>query len=733
MIPNLGNPRLREDLIWLRNGSTGLDRWTLKDPSNGEYFYFSSIEKDVIQLFRGDRSLVEIHEMLRQIKPGSDWSFEKLFSFLQVLLFHNLVLCEQYGKGNQLSRLVDKKIKHRRYGWLTQPLSIRIPLFRPNVLLALLRPIETLLFHPITIASLLLIGVFSLIFTALQWSVIVDSLPSVESLIRGDRLYLLLLALAIIKSLHELGHAMACHKYAGTCGEIGVMLLVFTPCLYCDVSPSWMIKSRWQRVIVALAGIYIELILSLGAIFCLLFVPSEIVRAFAVYIFILCSMGTVFLNGNPLVKYDGYFALSDFLGIPNLSEQAKEAASYLSRKCFTKNTPPPPALDYSQAFLVCYWILSTIYRFLLLILILWGINWLLRPLGLEFVAYYISVVASVGVAWNFGRLLAGIPKMIRLGDGFRVPNVVATLLLFLLILACVFYLPISDSVESRAIVRFETMTPVFIQQPGQLVKGMDAENSVTQGDTIYQLKSVDQEINEITASSEVELTSLKIRLRKELSVIAVQDDLQLPTLERTLDIRQQQLKSVRAEKEQMVYRANQDGYWFHALPSYIRSLDGKSLKPWTGFPLERQNVGAYFERGILLGWLVDREKPIIEAFVSETELSRLMVGMRTFVRVDHQPANTLTGSIVSIGTEPVPYLPLELEGDWHIMAQPNPQGRYVPETPMFRVIVALDTPPHNLLLGGKATVQVLTQPQTIARQVYRFLRQTIFYRQQQAS
>lgn len=366
MIPNLGNPRLRDDLIWLRNGTKGLDRWTLQDPSSGEFYYFTGIEKDVMELFRGDKSLLEIHETLRLTKPGTDWTIEKLFSFLQVLLFNNLVLSDQFGKGKQLSTLVQRKSYQRRLGWLAQPLSIRIPLFRPHYVLKLLQPMERCLFHPATIGLVLLLGSLVLGFAALQWNEMVASLPPVESLIRGDRIIWMLVALALIKSLHELGHAMACHKYAGTCGEIGLMLLVFTPCLYCDVSPSWMVKNRWQRVTIALAGIYIELILALVAILCLMFVPSEVVRAIAVYIFVVCSMGTLLLNGNPLVKYDGYFALSDLLGVPNLSDQAREATSYAFVRFFAKNSPTPPTLDFSSAFLVGYWSLATVYRLLLL-------------------------------------------------------------------------------------------------------------------------------------------------------------------------------------------------------------------------------------------------------------------------------------------------------------------------------------------------------------------------------
>jgi hypothetical protein len=193
------------------------------------------------------------------------------------------------------------------------------------------------------------------------------------------------------------------------------------------------------------------------------------------------------------------------------------------------------------------------------------------------------------------------------------------------------------------------------------------------------------------------------------------------------------LESITAEGQQLSYAAPYDGHWFHALPSYISSQSSNSLKPWTGFPLERQNVGAHFEKGLLLGWMVSRDKPVLEAFVTETDLSRLSVGSRTSVRMDHSMATTLEGEITAIGSEPIAFLPIEMQGDWHVMAQPDPQGRWIPETPMFRIVVRLDSPPEDLLLGGKATILIDTHPLTLSQQAYRFLRQTIFYRRQQSN
>lgn len=724
---------MRDDLIWFRHGTRRLDRWTLQDPSNGEFYYFTSVEKDVMQWFRGDRNLLEIFQALQNEKPGNDWSLDKLFAFLRILLFHNLVLCDQFGKGHALAKQVQRKRDQRRFGWLGQPLSIRIPLFRPTWILEALRPVESCLFHPAMIVFAIFAAMLTMAAALVNWNEIATTLPPIESLVRGDRIILLMLALGVVKSLHELGHAMACRRFAGKCGEIGLMLLVFTPCLYCDVSPSWKVQERWQRVVIALAGIYIELILATAAFVSLVVFPSEVIRAFAIYIFGVCTVSTIFLNGNPLVRYDGYFALSDFLETPNLMEQAREAANSSLAQVFLRSPVRTTPLDCSKTFLVTYWVLATIYRWLLLVMVLWGVHWLLRPLGLQFVAYYIAALAATGIALSWIRSLRRFPEMVQMSGGMKWLNSLVTACLFLVLVATLFVAPVPDSVTGRAVIRFRDMTPVFVQQPGRLVQGIDIERPVQDGEVIFTLDSVDRTVRELQLAGEVNVTAMEVQLRKELATIDTQTDLQLPALERSLDIRKAQLKAVEAEKEELTYQAPMAGYWFHALVSHRSPVRGSSLARWYGFPLESCNQGAFFDKGLLLGWIVKREKPLVEAFLRESELPGLAIGSPVSVRFDHEAKTTLEGQIESIGTEPIPYLPIELGGDWHVMAQQDTNGMWKPETAMFRVVIALETPPTDLPLGGRATVQFHLPSATVASQVYRFLSQTIFYQRQQQS
>ena len=131
--------------------------------------------------------------------------------------------------------------------------------------------------------------------------------------------------MAIVKVLHEFGHGLSCKKFGGECHEIGFMLLVFTPCLYCNVSDSWMLPNKWKRVWIGAAGIYVEMILASIAAFVWYFTEQgTTINDLCLNMMFLNVVSTVLVNGNPLLRFDGYYILMDALEIPNLRQKSTE-------------------------------------------------------------------------------------------------------------------------------------------------------------------------------------------------------------------------------------------------------------------------------------------------------------------------------------------------------------------------------------------------------------------------
>ena len=130
-------------------------------------------------------------------------------------------------------------------------------------------------------------------------------------------------ALAVVKVIHEFGHGLSCKRFGGEVHEMGALFLCLSPALYCNVSDAWTLPNKWHRIIISGAGIYVELIIAAIATFVWWNTPSQpFVNNLALSLMVVCSVSTVVFNANPLMRYDGYYVLADWLEIPNLREKS---------------------------------------------------------------------------------------------------------------------------------------------------------------------------------------------------------------------------------------------------------------------------------------------------------------------------------------------------------------------------------------------------------------------------
>ena len=123
---------------------------------------------------------------------------------------------------------------------------------------------------------------------------------------------------------------MSCRSIGRECNEMGVLLLAFIPCLYCNVSDVWMEPKRWKRMLVSSAGIYVEMLIAAICVPLWLMSNSGELQLFWFTLMTICSVNTILINGNPLLRYDGYYLLFDAVGIPNLYMKAQAALQDLS-------------------------------------------------------------------------------------------------------------------------------------------------------------------------------------------------------------------------------------------------------------------------------------------------------------------------------------------------------------------------------------------------------------------
>src|SRR5262249_36784145 len=158
----------------------------------------------------------------------------------------------------------------------------------------------------------------ALLLVATHFETFREKLPSYHEFFSFKTIIYLWIALGCVKIVHEFGHGLSCRAFGGEVHEIGLLVLCLSPSLYRNGSDAWALPNRWHRIIISAAGIWVELIIAAIATFVWWNTPSQpFVNNLALCVMIVCSVSTVVFNANPLMRYDGYYVLLDWLEIPN--------------------------------------------------------------------------------------------------------------------------------------------------------------------------------------------------------------------------------------------------------------------------------------------------------------------------------------------------------------------------------------------------------------------------------
>ena len=254
--------RRRGDLVVNRQVHQGQAWWVVKDPIALAYFRFRPEEYALLDMLDGKTSLEALKERFEARFPPRRITVEELARFVATLHRSGLVIGDRPGQGPQLFERRRQRIWKQWMAWLSNIMSLRFRGIDPDWLLERLDPWFGWLFSPPAIVAALAFVASALLLVLVNFDVFRAKLPEFHQFFAAGNWLYLAVALAVTKVLHEFGHGLSCKHYGGECHEMGMMLLVFTPCLYCDVSDSWMLPSKWKRAAIGAAGMYVEVIIA---------------------------------------------------------------------------------------------------------------------------------------------------------------------------------------------------------------------------------------------------------------------------------------------------------------------------------------------------------------------------------------------------------------------------------------------------------------------------------------
>jgi putative peptide zinc metalloprotease protein len=489
--------RLRRNLVFSAQQGDGTVGYVLKDPVSLRYFRLDTKQHFLARLMDGTHTLDEIRRAFEKQHRPERLTLEELETFSAQLVGSGLAHNDAPGAGPLLFEKAQKQRREARWSAALNFLAIRVPLCNPDRFLTRLvlwvRFAFTLPF--LLLGAGLMLAALALLAT--HWGDFLARLPEAREFFSLKNLLCLWVALGLVKVLHELGHGLCCKAFGGTVHEAGLLLLIFFPTLYCNVSDSWSIPQRRRRLAVSGAGIFVELLVAAAATFAWWATdPASFVHQLCLSLMVVCGVNTVLFNANPLMRFDGYYMLSDWLEVPNLSDTAgRQLRAGVLR--WLGADVREPAIAWPR-FLVFYAGASYVYRCLVAVWCFHLLSTFLVPYKLGSVGYLLALAGvAVMLGWPLCRLLKAVHGRGRLPDMKPVRVWLAVGALAALV-AVVVAVPFPVRVQGVALVQVEPeqVQRVVVPERGGLLRDVMVHDGqrVRAGDILAVLANSELEI-----------------------------------------------------------------------------------------------------------------------------------------------------------------------------------------------------------------------------------------------
>jgi putative peptide zinc metalloprotease protein len=723
--------RRRPDLESRRHKYHGRVYWVVKEPVGLNYFRFHEEEFAILNMLDGKTSLQTIKERFQAEFAPQRISLQDLQQFIGMLHRSGLVISHSSGQGKPLRRRGQQKKRRELMSKISNIFAIRFRGIDPERILTAMIPWFGWLFTTWALILFLCVGMAAISLVLVNYQDFRGKLPTFEQFFAANNWIWLGLTMGLVKICHEFGHGLSCKKFGGECHEMGLMFLVFTPCLYCNVSDSWMLPNKWQRVFIGAAGMYIELILASIATFLWWFSEDGMFNFLCLSVMFICSVSTVVFNGNPLLRFDGYYILMDILEIPNLRQKATEILKrWFQKNCLGLELQENPFLPHRNRILFgIYTIASFVYRWFVAFSIIMFLNAVLKPYGLQ------SLGRAFAIAGVAGMIVPGIVATVKF---FKTPgkaskiksgNVMTSLAVATAILGFIAYFPLPFYVYCPTEIQPEGAKEVRTLSAGKLKQwNKQPEQSTTKDDIICELENSELEYQRTKAWGEYQSSRIKLA---ELERMSASDP--------------EQIKYLRIQQEDVTTKGNV----FSVLDDKYKNLtvrspiDGVIIKPppkddsraakaqeqlpsWSGTPFDPINADIHFQEGDLICLVAPQ--PVMEGvmIVDQHDRDLLKVGDEVSIMLESARLESVKGTIVSFSTSEIkeapPQLAIAVGGT--LDTKTDETGRAVPISTSYQVRVALTSQDIPVRPSYRGEAKVHLKWRSLGWRLYRYFMTT---------
>ena len=638
-------PRLLPHSQLLRHLYRGRRWYVVHDTAKGRYHRLSPSAFTFVQRMDGTRTLQQLWDEICASSAEEVPSQTDIVDLLAQLHANDLLQCDASPDAFEL---LERSRKQNRSKWmqrLTNPLSIRLPLVDPDRFLTRCVRYVGWLFSVKGLLLWLAIVLPAIMLAGQHWRELTENMS--DRILSSGNLMLMAALFIPIKLLHELGHGFATKVWGGSVHELGVMFLVFAPVPYVDSSSSAAFESRYRRAVVGAAGMLVEMVIAAIAIYTWTVVEPGLVRAVAYNTMIVAGISTLMMNGNPLLRYDGYYILSDLIEIPNLGQRGQRYWAYLSDRYLfrARETQMPDESAAEKRWIAIYAIASWCYRTLVTVTIILFIATKFFIFG-TLVAAWGAVTLLLMPLWKGFRHLTSSPSLH--GRRSFAVRTAAIIVAGLAALICLVPVPMRTQAEGaywlpdNAIVRSgeEGFFARWLVAPG---------TRVSKGTPVLMMRN--PKLDASVAQAEGKLAEACAKFDAQ----AFANPSQAEILREGVTHAEQELQHARREQSKLIVGAESDGVLMVAQPQDMPDR--------------------YYRKGELLGYVLEASKVIIRVAVSQDDVylvrNRLReVQVRSVDNVDAVSRTSLLREVPG-GVDELPIPALATSGGGKIPVEPS--------------------------------------------------------------
>ena len=733
--------RGRRDVTVARMEFKGEAGYVIKDPVALKYHRLRPEQYELLSSLDGELTLEQARDRLRRAFPTLALRIQDVQALVTDLHKKGLVHGRRPGQARGLAQRHREEKSKKFWAALRNVLYFRLPGVDPEGLLSAGLPLVRWLFRPWAVFLTCLFVVAGWVTLLVQFDTFTRELPEADQFFGWPNLLYVWVLIGLAKILHELGHGFFCKYFGGECHEIGVMLLVFSPCMYCDVSDSWMLKNKWKRIAIGAAGMYVEVVLSGVAVFVWTFSSDPFVRGLAVNLFFVTAFSTVIFNANPLLRFDGYYILSDFLEIPNLRGKADRLLSdTFGHWCLGIEPQPDPFLpEKGRGWFVTYAICAAAYRWFILFAITLFLYTVLKPYGLQSLGATMAVVSMGGILFTVGKNVVQKVNAPR-KNPLSKTRMAVSLGLLAAVLAGVLAIPLPLYTEAPFLTEPADGATAYVSEPGVLTTiHVRYGDAVEAGDELATLES--DALADDLARLEDALAAQRARADAAFAAgDPVGRELALTQAD-SLRARRDELEKRRAG---LVLTAPRAGVVLPP-PARAESPSGGRLPTWSGVPLRPENLGAALDVGAALAVIAPPpagpEKAATAAtaaaavaqravlFVDQGDRNDIFPGQTVELKFDHRPAATFETEVERFAPRDLDRVPGQMSNKYGgaLATVTGPSGEEEVTSLVYQATAAIPAAAGPLRPGMRGVARFDQKDRTAGEWLWRRLRRLFIF------